>query len=60
MRQLQFAVIAGAAYKAVVHKLNAGRIQACFNQVRHNADCFVKLGKDCEDIQVYKGTAAKA
>ena len=51
MRQLQFAVIAGAAYKAVVHKFNAGRVQACFNQVRHNADGFVKFGKDSENIQ---------
>ena len=59
MRQLQFAVIAGAAYKTVVHKLNAGRVQSRFNQVRYNADGFVKLGKDSEDIQFIRAQRQK-
>ena len=51
MRQLQFAVIAGAAYKRIIHKLHARRIQPRFDQVRHQTNSFIQIGKDCQQIQ---------
>ena len=54
MRQAQIAVIAGAADEVVVHKFDGRRIEAGFDQVRHQSRGFAQVGKDGQYVKAVR------